>query len=138
VFAGPFGLRAAEAVSGDAGPAARAGEGLADQVIETLGSLVDSSLIRPVTRDGEPRFGLLEIIRGYALERLRDAGDWKQAHDRHAAYFMALAEPAESELQGPGQLRGWAGWKRSTTTCGPRCPGWWTAVSSSRRCAWPG
>jgi tetratricopeptide (TPR) repeat protein len=107
VFAGPFGLRAAEAVSGDAGPAARAGERLAGQVIETLGSLVDSSLIRPVTRDGEPQFGLLEIIRGYALERLRYAGDWKQAHDRHAAYFMALAEPAESELQGPGSWRGW-------------------------------
>ena len=108
VFAGPFGLRAAEAVSGGAGPAARAGEGLAGQVIETLGSLVDSSLIQPVTRDGEPRFGLLQTIREYARERLRHAGDWKQAHDRHAAYFMALAEPAGSELQGPGQLA-WLG-----------------------------
>jgi tetratricopeptide (TPR) repeat protein len=70
-------------------------------LVRTLGSLVDSSLIRPVTRDGEPRFGLLEIVRGYGLERLRDARDRKQAHDRHAAYFMALAAPAESELPGP-------------------------------------
>ena len=27
-----------------------------------------------------------------------------QAHDRHAAYFQALAEPSEAELAGPGQL----------------------------------
>jgi len=27
-----------------------------------------------------------------------------QAHDRHAAYFLALAEPAAAELAGPGQL----------------------------------
>ena len=25
-------------------------------------------------------------------------------HDRHAAYFLALAEPAETELHGAGQL----------------------------------
>jgi hypothetical protein len=61
-----------------------------------------------VARDGEPQFGLLETIREYALERLRNAGDWKQAHDRHAAYFMALAEPAESEQHDPGQLA-WLG-----------------------------
>jgi tetratricopeptide (TPR) repeat protein len=55
-------------------------------------------------RDGEPRFGLLETIREYALERLRDGADWREAHDRHAAYFLAFAEPAPAELQGPGQL----------------------------------
>jgi tetratricopeptide (TPR) repeat protein len=72
--------------------------------MDTLGSLVDSSLVQPQTRDGEPRFGLLQTIREYALERLRDGADWREAHDRHAAYFRALAEPAPAELQGPGQL----------------------------------
>ena len=67
-----------------------------------------SSLVRAETRDDQPRFGLLEIIREYALERLRDSGDWKKAHDRHSAYFLGLAEPAEAELQGPGQLA-WLG-----------------------------
>ena len=100
VFAGTFGLPAAEAV-GAAGPA---DPGRAGHVMDTLGSLVDSSLVRPQTRDGEPRFGLLETIREYALERLRDGADWREAHDRHAAYFRALAEPAPAELQGPGQL----------------------------------
>src|SRR6478609_5365021 len=100
VFAGTFDLPAAEAV-GAAGPA---DPGRAGHVMDTLGSLVDSSLVRPQMRDGEPRFGLLQTIRGYALERLRDGADWREAHDRHAAYFRALAEPAPAELQGLGQL----------------------------------
>ena len=100
VFAGTFDLPAAEAV-GAAGPA---DPGRAGHVMDTLGSLVDSSLVRPQMRDGEPRFGLLQTIREYALERLRDGADWREAHDRHAAYFRALAEPAPAELQGPGQL----------------------------------
>ena len=100
VFAGTFDLPAAEAV-GAAGPT---GPGRAGHVMDTLGSLVDSSLVQPQVRDGEPRFGLLRTIREYALERLRDGADWREAHDRHAAYFRALAEPAPAELQGPGQL----------------------------------
>jgi len=72
--------------------------------MDTLGSLVDSSLVRAETSGGEPRFALLQTIREYALERLREDGDWVQAHDRHAAYFLALAEPAAAELAGPGQL----------------------------------
>ena len=103
VFAGPFGLPAAEAVCGEAGDAAP-DPGRAGQVMDTLGALVDSSLVRPETRGGEPRFGLLETVREYALERLADGGGWAGAHDRHAAYFLALAEPAEAELQGQGQL----------------------------------
>jgi predicted ATPase len=100
VFAGSFDLPAAEAV-GAAGPAV---PGRAGHVMDTLGSLVDSSLVQPQVRDGEPRFVLLETIREYALERLRDGADWREAHDSHAAYFLALAEPAPAELQGPGQL----------------------------------
>jgi predicted ATPase len=102
VFAGSFSLPAAEAVgagSPDQGQAAGAGP-----VMDTLGTLVDSSLVRPQAGGGEPRFALLETIREYALERLADSGDWVQAHDRHAAYFLALAEPADADLDGPGQL----------------------------------
>jgi predicted ATPase len=101
VFAAPFSLPAAEAVgAGSPDPAPAMGPGL---VLETLGSLVDSSLVQADTRGGEPRFALLETIRAYALERLGD-GDWVQAHDRHAAYFLALAEPAAAEFAGRGQL----------------------------------
>ncbi len=101
VFAGTFDLPAAEAVCTATDPA---DPGRAGHVTDTLGSLVDSSLVRPQTRNGEPRFELLQTIREYALERLRDGADWREAHDRHAAYFRALAEPSPAELQGPGQL----------------------------------
>ncbi len=97
VFAGTFGLPAAEAVCGDADLGAR-------PVMDMLGSLVDSSLMRPEPRDDEPRFSLLDTIREYALERLRETGDWDNVHDKHAAYFLTLAEPAESDLHGAGQL----------------------------------
>jgi predicted ATPase len=102
VFAGEFSLPAAEAVgvgSPDEGQAEGAGP-----VMDTLGSLVDSCLIRLETGGGEPRFSLLETIREYALGRLREGGDWVDAHDRHAAYFLALAEPSGADLAGPGQL----------------------------------
>src|SRR5499427_6596902 len=106
VFAGSFGLPAAEAVGGETGVVSRdpGQAGGAGQVMDTLGSLVDSSLVRAETSGGEPRFALLQTVREYALERLREDGDWGQAHDRHATYFLALAEPAAAELAGPGQL----------------------------------
>jgi predicted ATPase len=102
VFVGPFSLPAAEAVCGDAGfpgPAQPPGP-----LLDTLNVLVESSLVQPETPDEQPRFGLLETIREYTLGRLRDGDAWQEAHDRHAAYFAALAKPAESELRGEGQL----------------------------------
>jgi predicted ATPase len=102
VFVGTFSLPAAEAVGGDAG-----GPGRADPlgpVFDTLTALADSSLVQPETRGDEPRFALLETIREYALGRLGDSGAWHEAHDRHAAYFTALATPADAELRGDGQM----------------------------------
>jgi len=104
VFADSFGLPAVEAVSSDNADPAAAGPDQARQVMDTMESLVDNSLVRTETRRGQARFRLLETIREYALDRLRDGGGWAQAHDRHAAYFLALAQPAADELQDPGQL----------------------------------
>jgi predicted ATPase len=102
VFPGSFSLPAAEAIG-----AGSPDEGRAERpapVIDTLQALVDSSLVRTQTGGGEPRFALLETIREYAQERLREGGDWVPVHDRHAAYFLAQAEPAAADLGGQGQL----------------------------------
>ena len=45
---------------------------------------------------------MLETIRAYARERLEFSGEADDVRRRHAAYFLALAEAAESELSGPG------------------------------------
>jgi predicted ATPase/DNA-binding XRE family transcriptional regulator len=71
-----------------------------------LAALLDASLIGrapvPPADDAEPRFVMLETIRAYALERLAQepsgAGEEAATRDRHAAYYLALAERAEPEL----------------------------------------
>jgi predicted ATPase len=102
VFSGTFGLPAVEAICASS---AAAGPGGPARVTGTLGSLVDSSLVSTRAGGAEPRFGLLDTIREYALGRLHESGYWLEAHDRHATYFAALADPAAADLQGRGQLK---------------------------------
>jgi tetratricopeptide (TPR) repeat protein len=90
VFAGGCSLEAAEAVGG---------VGL-DQ-IETL---VAHSLINRTLIDDQPRFGLHETVREYALELL---GNQSSATERrHAAYFADLAWRYFEFLTGPDYLDG--------------------------------
>jgi len=102
VFPGSFDLEAGEAVGG-------AEPGSADQdqdgeIIDTLGSLVDASLVRQADRAGQPRFSLLGTIRRYSRDRLRASGRWQEAHDRHASHFLKLAESAAAGLEGLSQV----------------------------------
>ena len=53
---------------------------------------------------GEPRFGMLETIREYAVERLAERGDGEAVRRRHAGFYLPLAEEAEPALLGPQQL----------------------------------
>lgn len=132
VFAGTFSLSAGEAVGADsAGEDQARGSG---QVMDTLGSLVEASLVRPDARGGQPRFSLLETIRAYALERLRADGDWVQARDRHAGYFLAYAKPAATALAGPGQLAWLDRLETEHDNMWAAMSGWWTTARSNRPC----
>ncbi len=73
--------------------------------LEPVAELHDVSLIT-VTEgaDGEPRLGMLETIREYALERLEHDDDADGARRRHAEYYAAVAERAREQLEGPAQL----------------------------------
>src|SRR5262249_53448482 len=73
-------------------------------VLDMREPLIDASLVRAEAPADQPRGAMLETIREYALERLRVSSDWRQAHDRHAAYYQALADQADAELHGTGQL----------------------------------
>ena len=91
VFAGGCSLELADAVCGD-------DLGLGE-VFERLASLVDKSLVRQLDGDdGEPRFGLLEAIRDYALERLQATGELDGLRRKHAERYLELVESAEPEL----------------------------------------
>ena len=105
VFAGGFTLDAVEAVcDGGMGGEGRAMSGEADLPLDVLGSLVDKSLLRQAEGpEGEPRFTMLETIREYAAERFAASGEAEAWRQRHAEYYLALAEEAAPELTGPRQ-----------------------------------
>ena len=91
VFAGGCSLEIAGAVCSEGASVGAALDGLA--------SLVDKSLVRQRDgADGEPRFGLLESIRDYALERLAESGELERVRRAHAERYLELAEAAEPEL----------------------------------------
>ena len=91
VFAGGFTLEAAEAVCG--------GEGIeSEEVLDLLSRLVEKSLVLVTQRSGETRYRLLEPARQYAAEKLDESGEEGQTQERHAGYYLALAEEAEPEL----------------------------------------
>ena len=74
------------------------------QVLNLLGSLVDKHLVsRSEDDEGNVRFGLLQTIRAFALERLAESGELAVSRRRHAAWCVALGEQAEAELDSPAQ-----------------------------------
>jgi predicted ATPase/class 3 adenylate cyclase len=95
VFAGGWAMEAVEPVAGPE-------PGM--DALEVLGSLVDKSLVTRVP-DLPSRFGMLETIREFGLERLEDAGEATATRDRHAAFFLALVEEAAPHLRGVDQRR---------------------------------
>lgn len=74
--------------------------------LHSLETLVEASLVRTDEVDGETRITLLETIREFAFERLREADALADAQRRHVDYFVSLAERAEGELRGSNS-RAW-------------------------------
>ncbi len=97
VFSGGFTLEAAEVVGADG----QVGPG---DVLNLLGRLVEQSLVTGSSTDGVSRYGMLEPVRQYALERLEKSGEAGEARRRHAQFFLALAERAEPEIKGHNQV----------------------------------
>ena len=97
VFAGGFSLEAAESVC--------VGVDLErDGVLDLLSHLVDKSLVTAQEESGEARYRLLETVRQYGSEKLWESGEAEQVRERHAGYYLALAEEAEPELKGERQV----------------------------------
>ncbi len=82
VFAGGFDLTGADAVCS-------VGTG-ASSTIATLADLVDKSMVVLVD-PGAPRYRLLEPLREFGLERLRERGDLEAVEQRHLEWFLDVA-----------------------------------------------
>ena len=96
-FAGGFTLEAAESVGAG-------GEIGGEDVLELLSVLVDKSLVvAEESWESGVRYRLLEPVRQYAREKLEESGEAEVVGRRHAEFFLAFAEEAEPELNGPRQ-----------------------------------
>jgi len=92
VFLGACTLEAAEAVCNTRSD-------LGEEIFNVMSSLVDKSLVQQTGQgNGEPRFGMLETIREYCLERLVDSGEEQVTRRAHAAYCLVLAEEGNPDL----------------------------------------
>ncbi len=110
VFVGGWTQEAAEAVCGIADSRLQIADYVAQStiynpqsaIVEGLASLLDQSLLvvlEPVADD--PRFGMLELVREYARDRLRAAGEEMEMGRRHTVYLLELVETVVPKVGGP-------------------------------------
>ena len=97
VFAGGWTLDAAEVVGSGAGI-------VAADVIDLLSNLVDKSLVIPRAGTGGTRYHLLETVRQYGNDKLREANEGDLHREAHLNHFRQIAETAEPRLRDAGQV----------------------------------
>jgi predicted ATPase len=96
VFADGWTLGSAEQVC--------AGDGIdGSDVIKQLTSLVDKNLVVTDEEAGATRYRMLETVRQYSLDRLRDSGEERQWRGSHLACFVALGSEFNREVMGTKQ-----------------------------------
>ncbi|RZL84805.1 MAG: tetratricopeptide repeat protein [Rhodococcus sp. (in: high G+C Gram-positive bacteria)] len=96
VFAGSFELDAAEQVCG---------AGLdPDELLDTVTSLVEKSILIREEHGSVVRFRMLETLREYGYEKLEQTGESLPVRRRHRAWYEALAVDAEAEWISAQQL----------------------------------
>lgn len=91
VFAGGFDLDAAHGVCG-------AEKDTDDDTLELLTGLVDKSMVTMRSGTGASRYGVLETLRAYGRDRLRENGIYEVCATRHARYYTELAQRAAAGM----------------------------------------
>lgn len=93
VFAGGFDLDAAHGVCG-------ADTDTEDDTLDLLTGLLDKSMVKMRAGTAGSRYFLLETLRAYGRDRLRDNGLLDDNILRHAHYYTELAERAAAGMHG--------------------------------------
>jgi predicted ATPase/class 3 adenylate cyclase len=96
VFRGGWTLEAAEAICADTAIQPT-------QVLDYMTALVAKSMVKVDDRVEVVRYGMLLTVRDYAWEKLLSSGEAAAVRDRHAAWFLDLAEEAAPALTGRQQ-----------------------------------
>lgn len=99
VFAGSFDIQVAERVCGN-------NEAGLDgyEVLDALTNLANKSLLVVDRQDVEVRYWLLETIKQYAMEKLKESGEEEAIRDRHLAFYATLAEELGDKVLNEDQL----------------------------------
>jgi predicted ATPase/transcriptional regulator with XRE-family HTH domain len=67
--------------------------------LECLMSLVENNVVTQHEQHGMARFSMLETIHEFASEKLLEIGEEQDTRQRHAEYYLELAEQAEPHLR---------------------------------------
>jgi predicted ATPase/DNA-binding CsgD family transcriptional regulator len=101
VFAGGCSFEAIESICGE-------GAIHDSTILSALQGLVEKSLVFTEEHDGGTRYRMLETLRQYAREKLRDSREERSLRRRHLLWFRDLAARGEVGLAGPES----PGWRR--------------------------
>ncbi len=91
VFRGGFTIESAQDVVAEEG-----------DIVDLMMALVENSLVLPA-HGGEGRLRMLAPIREFGVRRLQEAGEYDWMRDRHARYYVELADAALPDLRGVKQ-----------------------------------
>ena len=104
VFSGGLVVEAAQEVCAGREIAAAA-------VPDLLDNLVGKSILTRMHAGRSRRYRMLDTLRQYGAEKLRETDDAALVRRKHAEHFLRLAEQGEREWFGPSQAR-WLRWAR--------------------------
>ena len=93
VFAGGFDLEAAHGVCGAEGDSE-------DDTLDLLTGLLDKSMVKLRIGTDRARYFVLETLRAYGRDRLRENSIAQACESRHAKYYTELAEQAAVGMHG--------------------------------------
>jgi predicted ATPase len=90
-------------------------------VLDVLHRLVERSLVTTRTESGVTLFGMLETLREYARDRLRDRGELQHMRDLHADWYALLADRQARDVESDWTLeifnQGMAAFEEVRTAC---------------------
>ncbi|WP_425540495.1 ATP-binding protein [Rhodococcus opacus] len=97
IFAASFELNAAEAICG--------GAQLADDLLDTVASLIDKSILIREHAGPIARFRMLDTVRDYGREKAQATTEYPELRRRYRNWYEQLARDAEADWIGPRQLK---------------------------------